>query len=144
MLALRYFRDPLPDNYRPRWGVLRPCSEWKRVVPPRPKHQQKYYSICSLKTEEKSPQVIRSIRTSRLNDLHHFHRLPINPVVYRGSITSPNLGVGFPLRCFQRLSQKNIATRRCYWRNNRHTRDSPLPVLSYWGELSSRLNACTG
>ena len=38
---------------------------------------------------------------------------------------------GFPLRCFQRLSLPNIATRRCSWRNNRITRGSSTPVLSY-------------
>ncbi len=27
----------------------------------------------------------------------------------------PNLGVGFPLICFQRLSRPNIATRQCPW-----------------------------
>ena len=41
------------------------------------------------------------------------------------------LGRGFPLRCFQRLSLPNIATRRCSWRNNRITRGSSIPVLSY-------------
>ena len=41
------------------------------------------------------------------------------------------LGVGFVLRCFQRLSHPNIATRRCFWRNNRYTSGSSNPVLSY-------------
>ena len=43
---------------------------------------------------------------------------------------NPNLGVCFPLRCFQRLSFGNIATRRYCWCNNRHTRDFPREVLS--------------
>src|SRR5215468_3943577 len=42
-----------------------------------------------------------------------------------------HLGVGFPLRCFQRLSLPNLATRRCGWRNNRCTRGTSVPVLSY-------------
>lgn len=42
-----------------------------------------------------------------------------------------SLGAGFPLRCFQRLSFPNIATRRCRWRDNRNTRGSSTPVLSY-------------
>lgn len=37
----------------------------------------------------------------------------------------------FPLRCFQRLSRPILATRRCSWRNNRYTRGSFTPVLSY-------------
>jgi len=42
-----------------------------------------------------------------------------------------HLGAGFPLRCFQRLSLPNLATRRCGWRHNRNTRGSSIPVLSY-------------
>jgi hypothetical protein len=43
----------------------------------------------------------------------------------------PNLGVGFPLICFQRLSRPDLATRRCGWRHNRYTRGPSVPVLSY-------------
>jgi len=43
----------------------------------------------------------------------------------------PDLEVGFPLRCFQRLSRPNIATQRCPWRDNWYTRGSSVPVLSY-------------
>ena len=49
------------------------------------------------------------------------------------------LGAGFPLRCFQRLSLPSVATRRCSWRNNRYTRGSSTPVLSYWGQIPSNL-----
>ena len=41
------------------------------------------------------------------------------------------LEAGFPLRCFQRLSQPNVANQQCSWRNNWHTRGSSIPVLSY-------------
>jgi len=41
------------------------------------------------------------------------------------------LGARFPLRCFQRLSLPNIATRQCRWHDNRNTRGSSTPVLSY-------------
>ena len=50
-----------------------------------------------------------------------------------------SLGQGFALICFQRLSTPDVATRRCSWRNNRHTRGLSLPVLSYWGEPPSNL-----
>jgi len=43
----------------------------------------------------------------------------------------PSFEVGFPLRCFQRLSRPHIATRRCRWRDNRYTRGASIPVLSY-------------
>jgi hypothetical protein len=42
-----------------------------------------------------------------------------------------NLGSGFPLRCFQRLSLGCVATQRCSGRNNWYTRDTLSPVLSY-------------
>ena len=42
-----------------------------------------------------------------------------------------HLGDSFPLRCFQRLSVPNIATRRCNWRHSRDTSGSSDSVLSY-------------
>ena len=42
-----------------------------------------------------------------------------------------DLGVGFPLRCFQRLSFPCLATRRYSWRHNRYTIGTSIPVLSY-------------
>ena len=47
--------------------------------------------------------------------------------------------VGFPLRCFQRLSRPHIATLQCGWRHNRSTRGASIPVLSYWGQILSIL-----
>jgi len=68
--------------------------------------------------------------------LLRFHLRPINVVVFdepsgdlRHGIS--HLGVGFPLRCFQRLSLPNMATLRCRWRDNRNTSGSSIPVLSY-------------
>ena len=55
----------------------------------------------------------------------------------RGASRNPNLGAGFPLRCFQRLSLPNVANRPCHWRDNRHTRGSSTQVLSYYGQASS-------
>ena len=42
-----------------------------------------------------------------------------------------HLEVSFPLRCFQRLSAPEIATRLCRWHDNRHTSAPSTPVLSY-------------
>ncbi len=50
-----------------------------------------------------------------------------------------HLGVGFPLRCFQRLSPPYIATRHCHWRDNRNTSGTSTPVLSYWEQLPANL-----
>src|SRR5215475_216488 len=81
-------------------------------------------------------QAARPISTGKLRALPHFHIRPINHVVYVGSsgalrLGTPNLEGGFPLRCFQRLSLPNIATRRCRWRDNRNTIGSSNSVLSY-------------
>ena len=81
-------------------------------------------------------QATRPISTGKLRALPHFHIRPINHVVYVGSsgalrLGTPNLEGGFPLRCFQRLSRPNIATRRCHWRDNRNTSGSSNSVLSY-------------
>src|SRR5579863_3427866 len=43
----------------------------------------------------------------------------------------PNLGVGFPLICFQRLSRPDMATRQCGWRHNRYTSGPFVPSPSY-------------
>jgi hypothetical protein len=85
------------------------------------KHQ--FYLLIILYSEnqrEKSLLVLwtkikffRPIRTDKLKALLPFHCLPINLVFFQGSIMSSHLEVGFPLRCFQRLSFRNIATRRC-------------------------------
>jgi len=66
-----------------------------------------------------------TISTGRLNTLQCLHRPPINLVIYKGyhpfgSIS--NLGDGFPLRCFQRLSVGNLATQRCSYSE---TTDTP-------------------
>src|SRR5574343_543214 len=47
------------------------------------------------------------------------------------------LKASFTLRCFQRLSLPNIATRRYDWRHNRYTRGSSTPVLSYYDQAPS-------
>lgn len=62
------------------------------------------------------------ISTPRLNASLRFHLVPINLIISEEFQTIPHLEVGFPLRCFQRLSIPNIATRPCSWRNNRYTR----------------------
>ena len=57
--------------------------------------------------------------------------------------TIPNLEVGFTLRCFQSLSIPDLATGQCYWRNSPQTRGQFIPVLSYQGQIFSRINACS-
>ena len=59
------------------------------------------------------------------------HLQPINVVIYNDSQRKSNLEASFALRCFQRLSEPNAATRQCPWRNNRCTGGSSNTVLSY-------------
>ena len=59
------------------------------------------------------------------------HLQPINVVVYNDPQWKSNLGASFALRCFQRLSTPNAATRPCPWRDNRCTGGSSNTVLSY-------------
>ncbi|PRN14452.1 hypothetical protein B9W54_02955 [Acinetobacter baumannii] len=64
---------------------------------------------------------------------HPTYQRPSLELLFRGHkvLGKSYLEVGFPLRCFQRLSLPNIATRRCDWRHNRYTRGSSTLVLSY-------------
>jgi hypothetical protein len=81
-------------------------------------------------------QASRAISTARLSMLPCLHLRPINVVVSDGPSESFRSGKislegSFPLRCFQRFSRPNIATRRYPWRNSRYTRGQSVPVLSY-------------
>ncbi len=78
-----------------------------------------------------SNQVDRAISTGKLHALLRFHTRPINVVVFHGSRGRTGFEVGFPLRCFQRLSRPHIATLLCRWRDNRSTRGASNSVLSY-------------
>jgi len=60
-----------------------------------------------------------------------YNTRPINVVVYHGSQGNSRFEVGFPLRCFQRLSRPYIAMQHCRWRDNCSTRGTFIPVLSY-------------
>src|SRR6185295_11384265 len=86
-----------------------------------------------------SVQANRAISTGKLHALLRFHTRPINVVVFHGSRGRTRFEVGFPLRCFQRLSRPHIATLLCRWRDNRSTRGTFTPVLSYWGQILSIL-----
>jgi len=57
---------------------------------------------------------LADISTPQLKSLRILHLEPINVVVSHES-TIPNLGVGFVLRCFQRLSLPYIATQQFTW-----------------------------
>jgi len=92
--------------------------------------------VKTQKSKEDTGQASRGISTARLHVLPRFHLPPINVIVSHvpsGALRpgSAHLEVGFPLRCFQRLSRPDVATRRCPWRDNRYTSGRSIPVLSY-------------
>ena len=73
----------------------------------------------------------RAISAARLNGSPRSHLRPIDVVVYDGPQRRPHLGAGFALRCLQRLSRPDAATRLRGWRHDRHTVGPSDPVLSY-------------
>ena len=81
--------------------------------------------------EDGNDQADRGISTGKLNALLRLHTRPINVVVFHASQGNTRFEVGFPLRCFQRLSRPYIATLHCGWRHNSSTRGTSIPVLSY-------------
>ena len=106
-----------------RWSPAKPTTsawmEWERV--------------CD---ETGRDQAARAISKAWLKRLRALHLPPINVVVCHGPLgvlrpRSDDLGAGFPLICFQRLSLPDIANRRCHWRDSRDTSGPSNPVLSY-------------
>ncbi len=75
-----------------------------------------------------------AVRTGRLKRSLAVHARPIDLVVFQEPTHfcwKPHLGGGFALRCLQRLSCPDLATRRCPERDSRHTRGRSSPILSY-------------
>eukprot|EP01034_Spumella_vulgaris_P042621 gene42621-52864_t len=86
-------------------------------------------SSIHMDIDNESDQADRTISTSKLRTLLPFHTWPINVVVFHGSQGISRFEVGFPLRCFQRLSRPYIATLHCGWRHNSSTRGTnPLNI----------------
>jgi len=73
----------------------------------------------------------RVISTGQLNPSQGLHPQPIKQVVFLHPSGKAHLGVGFPLRCFQRLSLPCLATQHCPWQDNWYTSGTSNPVLSY-------------
>ena len=81
-------------------------------------------------------QASRLISIGKLNASPRLHTRPITWSSSRSLQGSYDPGrshlvEGFTLRCIQRFSLPDVATRRCRWRDNRYTRGPSNPVLSY-------------
>ena len=85
---------------------------------------------------QKYPSSPRPISTSLLQSVTALPELAYQPGGLPGVLLPlgdgrAHLEVGFPLRCFQRLSNPDVANLRCRWHDNRYTRGLFIPVLSY-------------
>ena len=81
-------------------------------------------------------QASRLISIGKLNASPRLHTRPIDLVIFQEPLEAlrpgrSHLVEGFTLRCLQRFSLPDVATRRYRWRDNRYTRGPSIPVLSY-------------
>ena len=86
--------------------------------------------------KKKYGQAARLISTSQLKPSLALHTWPIYLVIFQEPLGALWLGTshlveGFTLRCLQRFSLPDVATRHYRWRDNRYTRGPSNPVLSY-------------
>jgi hypothetical protein len=99
-----------------------PCATWNLFI----------HSLAILPSEQGVCHIShRPISTTRLNTLLCVHLWPINLLVSEGPIGRPCLEAGFVLRCLQLLSEPDLATQRCPWRDNWYTIGPAISVLSY-------------
>ena len=133
-------RNRCPGTYRNRLSISGRSHYWRERTSGRcSSHSCAVVSTLVHilnETGEGAGQASRGISTARLNVSPRVHLPPINVMVSHapsGALRpgSVHLRVGFPLRCFQRLSRPDVATRRCRWRDNRYTSGRSVPVLSY-------------
>ncbi len=142
-LATTYSHMEDAPHYHRRWTVSLPSSEWDRVVPARSSHQAKRM-ICCFGTWMCGPKWLGCYMVKPHGQLvlvSSTHCCAYTPSLSTSSSSTDlegscdpgrsHLEGGFPLRCFQQLSRPYIATRLCHWRDNRNTRGTSTPVLSY-------------
>ena len=147
-------------HYHRRTGVSRSCSGWegvgppcscrqalnfqgKEYLPPQSGHKARSMSVALsfLAAPSMAHQGHGDKPHGRLVTVSSTCRHASTPVLstswsrtaLQGGLASgkSHLEAGFPLRCLQRLSLPDLATRPCHWRDNRCTRGPSTPVLSY-------------
>src|SRR5438445_847954 len=132
--------DRLNDRVRDGNG----CGPVALVASKQPRQPTSVLVMPRLTSRPRRDQASRAISTARLKRSRALHLPPINVVVSHGPLGvlrpgSVHLGEGFPLRCIQRLSPRDIANRRCPWQDSRDTRGRFVRVLSYYGRRPSTL-----
>ena len=146
-------------HYHRRTGVSRSCSGWEGVGPPcygrqalnfqgsprtptiRSQSLKHALYLLFLAAPSMAHQGHGDKPHGRLVTVSSTCRHASTPVLstswsrtaLQGGLASgkSHLEAGFPLRCLQRLSLPDLATRLCHWRDNRCTRGPSTPVLSY-------------
>src|SRR5207249_4252300 len=122
--------DRLNDRVRDGNG----CGPVALVASKQPTTTDECVVLPRLTSRPRRDQASRAISTARLKRSRALDLPPINLVVSQGpsGVLRPgsvHLGEGFPLRCIQRLSPRDIANRRCAWRHSRDTRGRFVRVL---------------
>ena len=141
-------RGPPRSTLR-RWCGARPGSGWDGVFPHRSRPRarvsrrslglrlHKIRSTVSAFAERSEMDGLASaMRTARLQSVTRCPPAASLPGHLPGALPpswggTAHLGVGFPLRCCQRLSRPDLATQRCRLADNWHTSGPSSPVLSY-------------
>ena len=145
-------RSPVrwPAQYPGRWRFSLPCSEWERVGPLRHGHRERARTLKAAQrwvvAWGRRGSRPRPSRTGSLRRLPAVHVRPMSGSSVPGSYPAPEgaggrspLGVGFALRCLQRLSRPHVAVQPCPGRDSWDTSGASVPVLSYWGRLPADL-----
>ena len=128
--TVRWGRAILPrgDGVRPRRRWVRAASLVTHAVDD---------DVPAIAEEQgKSPQVTRSVEDESAAPVARCPPLASSPSGLLGTLPAQgggrgHLGVGFALRCVQRFSGPDVATRRCPWQNSLRTSGPSAPVLSY-------------
>ena len=107
------------DRQRAAASVRRDTDRRRRGPPPRPWHNRP--RPCAPLRSNGCPLSTRGRST----------RSSAGGLILSKQDAINHLPVGFPLRCAQRFSHPDVATRRCCLGNNRHTSGRSSPVLSY-------------
>ena len=113
-------RTPRKDVAGPFAGAARDHGSHRTAATRNRRERQWFQATMMVPRSSSNVSAIRQISTGQLSAFRytHLHPRPINLLVLEvpyslGGERIVNLGDGFPLRCFQRLSFGNIATQRC-------------------------------
>ena len=129
--SVSHGRDSIPEDRNPGSFVTRRSDIGKLLMNAPPNLGLPFQHGKRVGVVKRS-----AVGTGPLRRSPAVHSQPIDLVVFQEpshdkSCRKPRLEEGFALRCLQRLSFPDLATRRCPERDSRHTRGRSSPILSY-------------